>query len=113
MQNVNEIWVLYEIKEVCKMDKYVCPICGGQLYVNYEHLYEIQQDVDTRTGKLKKKLKREYKGDCATLLHINCRNCNYSYNEECDDIQMDNLLIQCKNDKNFKVNIYDNLFWDK
>lgn len=96
------------------MSKYSCPKCGGNLYILSEHVYDKEQNIDPQTGKLKKRIVREYGGDCQTLIHIQCRDCDFSFNENNDDYpEVMELLENSTRDENYSINEYDQDWWNK
>lgn len=86
------------------MSKYSCPKCGGQLYIMLEHIYNKEQNIDSKTGRLKKRITRHYMGDAQTLVHILCRDCDFSFNEDNDDYpELMELLENSAEDKNYSI----------
>ena len=94
------------------MDKYICPKCGGKLYLTKEHFYEIQQYIDCKTGKIKKRIHRKYGDNCETLVSLHCERCNFEYMEgDSEYPNFDTLLEQSSNDKICKIYDYDDVFF--
>ena len=95
-------------------NKYVCPLCGSQLCVWQEHIFERRQKISPRTGELSQRIYTVYtnSSDCYGVQCTN-PNCGYiTYNSGYSDYpqfkKFEESILSEVNYENYKVDKYCN-----